>query len=1293
MADFVVNTNDDEEAETTDLDTETGDGNGLSLREAIALANETEEADTITFDIDGGAATIFLENLTDFGDIEITEALTIDGDGLITLDGALNERIFEIAADTAVTLMGLTLRDGNPNDGEGGGAVRSLSDLTVDGVTFTGNGTTAGGEGGALLVEGDLTLSNANFDGNDTAGVGGSGGAVAVRGDATITDTAFTNNETTGGGADGGALFVTGTLDVTGGSFTSNLTEGADARGGAIFAGGLLDLDGVLISSNRTEGARSTGGGVHADGGANIAGGAFDSNTTTGEDASGGGLYVDGALSVMASGIDAPEFTENLTGVQAGTGEGARGGAIFVAGDADFDDALFDGNGTGGADAAGGALAVTGALTTIDTAFTDNVTDGENSQGGAVFAGSAEFTTTRFEGNETTGDGAAGGAVYSDGAVDLTTSFLVDNLTRGDNAAGGAIRAGSLDIANGGADFTGNETLGAMSPGGLAAVFGALSVSNANLLSNATSGDDSEGGTFYATGTVDIASVVVSGSETGGARSEGGALFAGGAATVISATFSDNRTTGEDAKGGAIATDSTIVIDASTLERNTTSGEGATGGGLSSGGDAWIVATTLSSNGTTGASARGGGANSEADLTLLNSTVSGNSTTGSFSLGGGIAVETLAVVANTSVVANTTAGSSAGGGGIYAAGDITLLKATVTGNLTSGASSPGGGINFALDRLFGDSIVTGNAATGSAEITNDVAVGASSAFAEIGDNLIGPADAPAEAVFSQTVTIAPGIEAGVLAANGGQVATVDLLDQGSNLALDRGVTLLLDEALRGVDLNGDGDQEDLFQTDARGTGFARDVDLAGVGRDSAGFGDLGAIEASGANRQPIAQDDLRTLNEDSGPVTIDLLLNDSDLDPGTTLIVTSIDDTDVVGEANLSSNGQSLIYDPSGQFGTLPVGDSAQDIISYTISDQEGGTATAQAIFTITGLNDAPRTIEDTGQIGALAGETSFDVLMNDVDVDEGDTIALSDVDLTETFGTARISDDGSTLLYDPNGAFDNISVGGTAVDTVGYTIRDTSGATATGTLTLTVVGEASANTPPVAVDDFGITTERAAIELDLLTGSGADSDPDGDALSIASLSSPANGLVVLQEDGTVLYRPREDFVGNDSFDYEVEDGRGGIDTGTVTVTVSEDPGTTSLPLGDAQTVAFAYEAGLDRDGNIDLPGLNFWIGARADGLSEDDLAQAFLDSPEFEASFGDPDTLSDRELVEQFYLNVLNRAGEEGGINFWETALSDPNFDRNDLLIAFADSPENLLGSPEVTTLTEVSPGMWDFV
>ncbi|MEO0823664.1 MAG: DUF4214 domain-containing protein [Pseudomonadota bacterium] len=130
----------------------------------------------------------------------------------------------------------------------------------------------------------------------------------------------------------------------------------------------------------------------------------------------------------------------------------------------------------------------------------------------------------------------------------------------------------------------------------------------------------------------------------------------------------------------------------------------------------------------------------------------------------------------------------------------------------------------------------------------------------------------------------------------------------------------------------------------------------------------------------------------------------------------------------------------------------------------------------------------------------------------------------------------------------------------------------------------------------------------------------------------------------------------------------------------------------EAQEVALLYEAGLDRDGDIDSAGLNFWIDQREGGLTIEETANFFLESDEFEAAFGDPDTLSDQALVEQLYLNVLGRAGETEGVEFWTAAVGDPNFSRAELLFEFSVSVENAETLEFVETLTETEAGAWSF-
>jgi len=56
----------------------------------------------------------------------------------------------------------------------------------------------------------------------------------------------------------------------------------------------------------------------------------------------------------------------------------------------------------------------------------------------------------------------------------------------------------------------------------------------------------------------------------------------------------------------------------------------------------------------------------------------------------------------------------------------------------------------------------------------------------------------------------------------------------------------------------------------------------------------------------------------------------------------------------VTNNGDSVTYDPNGQFQSLADGETATDTFSYTISDGKGGTSTATVTVTIHGQTDLP---------------------------------------------------------------------------------------------------------------------------------------------------------------------------------------------------------------------------------------------------------------------------------------------------------------------------------------------------
>ena len=118
--------------------------------------------------------------------------------------------------------------------------------------------------------------------------------------------------------------------------------------------------------------------------------------------------------------------------------------------------------------------------------------------------------------------------------------------------------------------------------------------------------------------------------------------------------------------------------------------------------------------------------------------------------------------------------------------------------------------------------------------------------------------------------------------------------------------------------------------------------------------------------------------------------------------------------------------------------------------------------------------------------------------------------------------------------------------------------------------------------------------------------------------------------------------------------------------------GTLALDVGVGETAGFVYrvyQAAYDR--TPDDAGVKFWIDAVDDGLDFNSVANGFLQSNEFEAVYGvNP---SNETYVEMLYENVLGRAPDVDGSDFWVDALDDGSISRAQVLVGFAESSENV--------------------
>ncbi|MGX7703709.1 DUF4082 domain-containing protein [Methylobacterium sp. Gmos1] len=123
--------------------------------------------------------------------------------------------------------------------------------------------------------------------------------------------------------------------------------------------------------------------------------------------------------------------------------------------------------------------------------------------------------------------------------------------------------------------------------------------------------------------------------------------------------------------------------------------------------------------------------------------------------------------------------------------------------------------------------------------------------------------------------------------------------------------------------------------------------------------------------------------------------------------------------------------------------------------------------------------------------------------------------------------------------------------------------------------GGTTTNQAPTAVNDSGIAvTQNTATTIAASTLLANDTDPNGDPLTVTSVSSPTNGTVSLNSQaGTITFTPTTGYTGAAGFTYAISDGRGGTSSASVALTVSP-PGAGPVSLfPSSATPAVANES------------------------------------------------------------------------------------------------------------------------
>ena len=279
-----------------------------------------------------------------------------------------------------------------------------------------------------------------------------------------------------------------------------------------------------------------------------------------------------------------------------------------------------------------------------------------------------------------------------------------------------------------------------------------------------------------------------------------------------------------------------------------------------------------------------------------------------------------------------------------------------------------------------------------------------------------------------------------------------------------------------------------------------------------------AIKVTGLNSAPIALGDTFSTNEDMS-LTIslsDLVSNDSDPD-GDSLSIESVT-SPLHGTLTLNSDG-SYTYAPEQNFYGV-------DSFEYRVFDGALYSQNAIVVINIVAVNDAPTafgenytTSEDARLIVAAPG-----LLQNDSDVD-GDS--LNPVVVTNPLnGTVTISTTGG-IDYLPAADFNGI-------DTFTYKIND--GKTDSNIVTV-VIQVAAVNDAPAAQNDSYSVNQDSQLTISAPGVMNNDFDIDGDSITPSVTTTPANGSLTFQADGSFVYTPIAGYSGSDSFTYRITDG------------------------------------------------------------------------------------------------------------------------------------------------------------
>ena len=629
----------------TALNNDKGPDGTISLREAIAAANNTPGSDTLTL-----AQNVVLTATDNINPNEnapnglpvIISPLTLEGGGFSISRGTSgNMRILEVGSGGNLTLNNATVSNG-------------FLYTTANAVNGAGIYVASGAT---------LTVNNSTITGNYTDGYGG---GIYNNGTAYINNSLISNNQAHD--ASGGGIHNGGNLTLTASTLTNNTTA---RYGGGVSSSGSGALT-VIRQSTFTGNIADDGGAVSAIGGANVT---IENSTLSGNmaDDRGGAIY----LSDFGTNPTVNVNNSTITGNQLTSQFTQEGGGIFLLGGTlNLNQSLVSGN-------TGGTTGIE--LFSRNTAFNTSTVNSTNNlfgHSGLTNAQAFSSFTPSLSDITATSDGTAATALAS-----ILNTTLADN--GGPTTPAGTVLTHELVIGSPAVDSSpvglAADQVGTSRPQGLRFDAGAVESGFSRMAEAELGGTQG----------LLVDAINAANSDTAVAVFPAGS----GADTItliknVSLTATDNINPNENAPNGL-----PVITSPLTLEGGGFSISRGTSGNMrilevGSGGNLTLNNATVS-NGflyTTANAVNGAGiyVASGATLTVNNSTITGNYTDG---YGGGIYNNGTAYI-NNSLISNNQA-HDASGGGIHNGGNLTLTASTLTNNTTAryggGVSSSGSG--------------------------------------------------------------------------------------------------------------------------------------------------------------------------------------------------------------------------------------------------------------------------------------------------------------------------------------------------------------------------------------------------------------------------------------------------------------------------------------------------------------------------------------------------------------------------------------------------------------------------